>query len=202
LNQLGRVAQTEGNHTEAERHFTESLGVCWDLGDHWSLPPAMEGLAELATAAGQPERAARLFGAAAAVRETLGVPVKMAGSAGSASTRRRTRGDRVASGFAAAGSEGRAVPVADAVAEALAVRATTDGVATGDGQRAAVHYALTRREREVLRLLVQGRTDAEIAVALFISPHTVATHVKRVLAKFGVHSRAAAVAAAFHDGLV
>lgn len=202
LNQLGRVARTEGNHTEAERHFAESVGVCWELGDHWSLPPAMEGLAELAEAARQPERAARLFGAAATVREELGVPVKMAGSSGSESTRRRTRGDHVASAFAAAWSEGRAMPLADAVAEALEVRATTDGVATGDGQRVAAPYDLTRREREVLRLLVQGRADADIAMALFISPHTVTTHVKRVLAKLGVHSRAAAVAAAFHHGLV
>lgn len=53
--------------------------------------------------------------------------------------------------------------------------------------------SLTPREQEVLRLLVDGRTQVEIAVELFISGKTVATHIQRVLGKLGVHSRAQAV---------
>ncbi len=48
---------------------------------------------------------------------------------------------------------------------------------------------LTPREREVSRLLAEGRTDAEIAAILFLSPHTVKAHVKRVYQKVGVRSR-------------
>jgi DNA-binding NarL/FixJ family response regulator len=55
---------------------------------------------------------------------------------------------------------------------------------------------LTLREREVLDLLAQGLTQAEIANRLYVTPKTVATHIQRVLSKLGVHSRAQAVALA------
>jgi two-component system, NarL family, nitrate/nitrite response regulator NarL len=61
--------------------------------------------------------------------------------------------------------------------------------------------ALTTREREVLKLLARGLTQAEIAQGLFISPKTVAGHIQRVLTKLGVHSRAQAVALAHEQGL-
>lgn len=53
---------------------------------------------------------------------------------------------------------------------------------------------LTARELEVLRLVAAGRTDAQIADHLLLSPHTVHRHVSNVRAKLGVSSRAAAVA--------
>jgi DNA-binding NarL/FixJ family response regulator len=61
---------------------------------------------------------------------------------------------------------------------------------------------LTKREREVLRLLAEGRNQGEIAQALVISEKTVATHIQHVLEKLGVHSRAQAVALAHRSGLV
>jgi DNA-binding response OmpR family regulator len=61
---------------------------------------------------------------------------------------------------------------------------------------------LTPREREVLSLLAEGRTQQEISSALVIAPRTVATHIERILAKLGVHSRAEAVAAAYRLDLV
>src|SRR5258706_12131856 len=60
---------------------------------------------------------------------------------------------------------------------------------------------LTRREREVLQLLVEGRRQVEIAARLVITEKTVATHIQRVLMKLGVHSRAEAVSVAVRDGL-
>ena len=69
-----------------------------------------------------------------------------------------------------------------------------------NGEHANGHLAgldtLTPREREVLDLLAAGHDQAEIARELFITPKTVATHIQRVLAKLGVHSRAQAVAMA------
>ena len=61
--------------------------------------------------------------------------------------------------------------------------------------------ALTGRELEVLELLALGLGQDEIAQRLVISPKTVSTHIQHVLAKFGVHSRAQAVAEAYRRGL-
>jgi len=55
---------------------------------------------------------------------------------------------------------------------------------------------LTAREREVLALLAEGKSSAEIAGELVISARTVGTHVQHILGKLGVHSRAQAVALA------
>src|SRR5947209_7488130 len=62
--------------------------------------------------------------------------------------------------------------------------------------------ALTEREREVLRLLVQGRSNKEIGRDLQIAEDTVKTHVKHIMAKLGVQSRTQAVLYAMRFGLV
>jgi DNA-binding CsgD family transcriptional regulator len=54
---------------------------------------------------------------------------------------------------------------------------------------------LSNREVEVLRWVAAGKTNAEIAVILGISPHTVKHHVARVIAKLGVENRRAAMRA-------
>ncbi|MBA2555918.1 MAG: tetratricopeptide repeat protein [Chloroflexi bacterium] len=60
---------------------------------------------------------------------------------------------------------------------------------------------LTRREREVLRLLTDGLSTGEIAQTLFISPRTATTHIANIFEKLDVNSRAAAVAYALRSGL-
>jgi DNA-binding NarL/FixJ family response regulator len=65
------------------------------------------------------------------------------------------------------------------------------------GRPEAAASTLTRRELEVLRLLADGLDQAEIAERLVISPKTVGTHIERILAKLGAHSRAEAVALAY-----
>jgi len=71
------------------------------------------------------------------------------------------------------------------------------------GRATAPHpFDLTRREREVLERLAQGLAQSDIAAALVISPKTVASHVQRILAKLGVHSRAQAVAVAYQHGVI
>ena len=61
---------------------------------------------------------------------------------------------------------------------------------------------LTKREKEILRLLAQGKTTSEIARELFISPVTVRNHVGAILSTLNVHSRVEAVALAFKHHLV
>ncbi|RXZ40038.1 response regulator transcription factor, partial [Agromyces binzhouensis] len=61
---------------------------------------------------------------------------------------------------------------------------------------------LTEREREVLRLVARGETDAEIAAHLVLSVHTVHRHVANIRSRLGVPSRAAAAAWALRTGLI
>jgi DNA-binding NarL/FixJ family response regulator/tetratricopeptide (TPR) repeat protein len=83
--------------------------------------------------------------------------------------------------------------------EALARRGRLDiglGAAQGDGSA-----GLTPREREVLRLVAAGRSNRQIADALYISRKTASVHVSNILTKLGVHSRGEAAASARRLGL-
>lgn len=62
--------------------------------------------------------------------------------------------------------------------------------------------SLTRREREILELLVEGATGRDIAERLALRPNTVRTHVQNVLTKLQVHSRLEAASTAIRDGIV
>ena len=61
---------------------------------------------------------------------------------------------------------------------------------------------LTARETEVLRLLVEGSSVAQVGRSLFMSPSTVKTHIGKIYEKLGAHNRASAVIAAVRLGLV
>ncbi|MGO1201043.1 MAG: response regulator [Dermabacteraceae bacterium] len=67
---------------------------------------------------------------------------------------------------------------------------------------AALLAQLTDREREVLMLIAEGRSNKEVGEGLFISDHTVKTHVGRLLTKLGVRDRVQLVILAYDNGLV
>ena len=71
-----------------------------------------------------------------------------------------------------------------------------------NGEDGANDHGLTDREREVLRLIAQGRTTTEIAQTLFLSPHTVHTHRAHIMEKLDLHNRTELIKYAIHKGLI
>ena len=98
--------------------------------------------------------------------------------------------------------------LADAIRQALAGHSTlapeaTEALVKATRQRAArPKFDLTERELEVLSLLVEGLSNAEIAERLVVSVATVKFHVRGILSKLGVSSRTEAVALALQQDLI
>ncbi|HEY8703112.1 MAG TPA: response regulator transcription factor [Gaiellaceae bacterium] len=74
--------------------------------------------------------------------------------------------------------------------------------ALASNRRADTHKTLSEREREVLRMLAEGGSYAEIGSTLYLSPDTIRAHSQRAMAKLGARTRTQAVAVALRDGIV
>jgi DNA-binding CsgD family transcriptional regulator/tetratricopeptide (TPR) repeat protein len=169
------------------------------------------GLAERTRQAGQPDPAA--WAAAVTAWERLGQPYRVA-YAGfrQAEALLASTGDRQAAatvlGRAAAITGRLGTRPLDTEIKALARRARLD-LAPAAGATApaagvstpAAQLGLTPREVEVLALVAAGRSNRQIAQALFISPKTASVHVSNILAKLGVAGRVEAAAIAHRLGL-
>jgi non-specific serine/threonine protein kinase len=99
--------------------------------------------------------------------------------------------------FQAASAEGRALSLDAAIEYAL----SDEGGALPEPANEAASI-LTRRELDVLRLIVDGKSNQEIAGDLFISPNTVTTHVANIMNKVGLDSRTAVATWAVRNGIV
>lgn len=99
----------------------------------------------------------------------------------------------------------RMVRDGDALLAPAITRRLVERFARRDADSAAIHRdlaSLTARELEVLQLLAQGLTNAELAARLQLSEATVKTHVARILAKLALRDRVQAVIVAYESGLV
>lgn len=81
-------------------------------------------------------------------------------------------------------------------------RRAAGAISTEEVEAGLLAQQLTRREREILTMLVRGLSGEEIAAGLHISPNTVRSHVQNILSKLGVHSRLEAAAFAVRHDLV
>jgi DNA-binding CsgD family transcriptional regulator len=147
--------------------------VAWErLGQPYRIAYAGFRHAEALLAAGDRDRAAQVLGRAAEVTGRLGArPLEGEVQA----LARRARLDLAPPAAAAAPAAGAPAP--------------------------AAQLGLTPREAEVLALVAAGRSNRQVAEALFISPKTVGVHVSNILAKLGVAGRVEAAAIAHRLGL-
>jgi predicted ATPase/DNA-binding CsgD family transcriptional regulator len=194
------AALAQGDSTSAAGLFTEGLDAALaDEMERCALG-AVAGLAGVALARGEAGRAARLLSAVEAGQQRLGVG-RIAHAMHVERLTSEVRARLTEPAFGAAWDEGRILSFADAVTEARAIAASIAARPrpTLPGARGS---GLTPRESDVLRLLVEGRSDREIGEALFIGTRTVQTHVGNLFAKLGVNARAEAAAVAVRRGLV
>ncbi len=194
---LADVARAEGNPGEATLLYQECLSVNWDRQDLENVSWGLAGLAMIAAADGHLEQGVRLMGLADQLKDLVGAPLTPH-IRRDHDTAVRLLVDRVgADRYAAIQAPVRSADPAAEVGAALALSRCT----TPEKTPSHAGHGLTPREREVLRLMAAGRSNQDIADALFLSLGTVKVHVTRVLAKLGVPSRSAATDVAHRHGL-
>jgi predicted ATPase/DNA-binding CsgD family transcriptional regulator len=197
LGTAAAAASERGDQVRASRLYDETLTLWLESDDGRGIAGTFAGIAGVANHRGRPERAARLLGAAWGVAETLGVRY-LAHHVHAERVLATTRSQLDDEAFDAAWAEGQALSIEQAVAEARRLLATpTSGPLPPQSSP-----RLSPRELDVLRLLVAGQHDREIAAALRVSPRTIQTHVASLFAKFGVNSRVEVTAIAVRRGLV
>jgi non-specific serine/threonine protein kinase len=205
LNNLAEAVRDQGDLPRAAALFAESLTTRAEQGDRDGIAESLTGLASLTVRARQGERGVLLLAAADAIRTDLGAPLAPAQRAPRERLLSDLRRGITADAFDAAWQTGTGMTLSEAVglgAETAAELATAPAAPAAPAESPAVaEVGLTKREREVLRLIVEGRSDKEIGEALFISHRTAMTHVLNILNKLGVNSRTAAAAWAIRNGL-
>lgn len=210
LNNLADLELAEHHDRAADAYYREALPLLAEQDANAELATTLAGLAAITAMRGHAGQAARVFGAAAALREAIGAPWPPAQQAG---IDRRMAPVLQALGDREYGSEiaaGRALPLSQMITLALA--ADTDETAaaswvappTAEGQPdpGAAAGSLTARELEVLRLLAAGHSNQTIAARLVVSERTVEHHIAHIYRKLDLRGRVDAAAFALRHGLV
>ncbi len=189
---LGKVLVAEGDYAAARTQYEESLVISRELGEKWIIAACLLGLGEVVAAQRQLAWAAQLWGAAEALRGTIGIPIQPVERADyerSVSSARVHLGERA---FAAAWSQGRSMTPEQALAAKGQKPTPMPTTPTATTPLPTYPDRLTAREVEVLRLVAKGRTDTQVAEELVLSPRTVHTHLSSIYSKLGITSRSAA----------
>ncbi len=185
----GALGRLDGEPDRAEDRFHDALEVAQRAHLAPDACEALEGLGAAVADQQRFEEAARLFGAAQSLRDTIGYaryPIHQAGHDADLALARDSLGPDA---FAAALAEGAALSLEEAVAYAR----------RGRGQRRRPSHgwnSLTPTEHQIVALVAQGLTNPQIGDRLFISRRTVQTHLTHVFAKLDVATRAELAATA------
>jgi predicted ATPase/DNA-binding CsgD family transcriptional regulator len=183
---LGLAALIDAELDEAEPLLTEALGIARELDDRVAQYCLLDALGCRAAGSGRPQVAARLLGAAETVRAGVGATVlpyvaqlvdQAKESTSAALGERRFQAD-----FEAGQRLSRDAAIRLALGEPTPVAAAESGGAESS--------PLSKREAEVAQLVADGLSNKQIGAQLFISEHTVDSHVRHILNKLGFNSRA------------
>ncbi len=204
---LARVEARQGDNMAARAFYEQSLAIAKEGNSKIDIDLHLEGLAGVVAVQGEPAWAARLYGAAEALRVDNGIPIQPVYRAEYERSVSATRTQLGEQAFAAAWAEGRTMTPEQALAARGPVTmfaAPPVGTSTASPVPKDPTYpdGLTTREVEVLRLVAQGMTNEQVAVKLIISPRTVNTHLTSIFSKIGVSSRSAATRYAIEHRLV
>jgi ATP/maltotriose-dependent transcriptional regulator MalT len=194
---LAQLSALQGDAASARRLYQESLTLLVECNVYQEgIAASLEGMAALEVGQGALRHAVRLWGAAHALREAIGAPMHPVHHASSEQAIAQAHAQLGEQAFRAAWAEGRSTTPEQALAAQEQAMLTTPlparPAAAPPLQPPTAPFGLTAREVEVLRLLAQGLSDAQIADHLVISPRTVNRHVTSLYSKLGVSSRAAA----------
>jgi ATP/maltotriose-dependent transcriptional regulator MalT len=198
LSLLGKVHFVQGNYTAARALYEESMAFSGMV-----YAGTLEKLADVVAAQGEPMWAAQLWGAAETLRENVGIPILPDMRSDYERSVAAARAQLGKKGFVAAWEEGRAMTPEQALAaRGKAMISHWPTSATPRKLPTTSPDGLSARELEVLRLIAQGLTDAQIAEHLVLSLHTIHAHLRTIYSKLGVTSRSAATRYAFEHQLV
>jgi DNA-binding CsgD family transcriptional regulator len=193
------VTAGQGDRAGARELYEESLALAIEVGRKELVASSLEGLAGIIADQGEPAWAAQLWGAAESLRTAIGVsvaPVELADYERAMAAAREQLGEKT---FEARWAEGREMTPEQAIA-ARGVGSVSSMVPKAASTPVYV-ARLTAREVEVLRLVVRGMTNMQIAQELVLSEKTVATHLSHIFNKTNSDNRAGAVAFAIRHGL-
>ncbi len=177
-----KVAIAQGEFEQGERDAHDALACAAEREAYLHSTDILECLGTLADHAGSHCEAARLFGAAHAMRERRGVVRFKIWDAAYEASVTALRDAMDDSDFESAWAEGAALSTEEAIAYAQRGR--------GERKRPTRGWeSLTPMEQDVVRLVQEGLGNKDIGARLFISPRTVQTHLTHVYTKLGLSSR-------------
>ncbi|HEU5432613.1 MAG TPA: LuxR C-terminal-related transcriptional regulator, partial [Thermomicrobiales bacterium] len=201
---LGRLAMAEGDPATAAERFAEAAAGYRVIGNRAAAGGLLHCRAAAEALRGDAASAATAWDEAVRLQISVGDRVRLPATLNDMANLARSLHDaRLADRLrllATAVADGATLADADVVDEAAALLARAQTVPAAPAPPRDDASSLSRREREVLRLVAAGRTDREIADALFVSRHTISNHIRHILDKLDVANRAAAVAAATQAG--
>lgn len=196
LHNLGNLATDQGDYARAAQLHIECMTLNLAHGDEWHTMLPLIGLVRIAAETGRNMLAARLTGVAEARLNMPGISLwDWQLPQDYARTLETTREILASDSAREMIGEGRGMTLEESIDAAREL--LTPATRTADHES-----GFTRREREVLDLVVTGMSDREMAEALFISVRTVQTHMRRIFRKLDVHSRTEAIAEAHRRNLV